>query len=117
MMEKTIGFSLIVAGALVIVGVVMLSKEQIAWPIFRAIIYLAVPILVMWFFLHKGFRLAEKILLERPAPIIFLGVLSVLVFLFSEVDLIPYSIFLVGFMMIYLGLFFVLVIANLNIGF
>lgn len=116
-MEKIIGFTLITVGTLIIIGVIVLSKQQIAWPILRASIYLAVPILALWFAFSRGSLLAENILLEWPAPLLFLGALSILVYLFSEMDILPYSIFLVGFMIAYFGMFFVFVIGNLNIGF
>lgn len=119
-MEKLIGYSCIIVGIIIILGVIILSKQQIARPIFRASICLAVPILALWSFFYMGSRLAERILFDQPYQLLFLGALTVLIFIFNGFEmkhLLPFSVFLIGFMMIYFGFFFVLVVANMRIGF
>ncbi|NMH87359.1 hypothetical protein [Flavivirga algicola] len=119
-MEKLIGYTCIILGALIIFVVVILSKQQIGWSIIKASICLAVPILLLWVSFYMGFSLAESIIFDQPYQLFFLGILSLLVFLFSgfEMKHLPsFLVFLIGFMIIYFGLFMVLVIANMRIGF
>ncbi|QCE39926.1 hypothetical protein [Psychroserpens sp. NJDZ02] len=119
-METLIGYSCILVGIICILGVVFFSKQQIGRLIFRASICMAVPILGLWLsfiFLHLNF--AEYLLLEIPYSLIFLGTLIILTFIYNGFEMkniLSFLVFLIGFMIIYFGIFTVC-IDNMSIGF
>lgn len=119
-MEKLIGYSCIIVGLIFILGVLFFSKQQIGWPIFKASICLAVPVLALWISFAFGVSLAEDIIFKWPYNTIFLVTLTVLTFIFNGFEmkhLLSFLVFLIGFMMIYFGLFWALIIGNMRIGF
>ncbi|ADV51301.1 hypothetical protein Celal_4058 [Cellulophaga algicola DSM 14237] len=120
-MEHLIGYFFITIGIMCMLGVVLLSKERIGWLIIRASICMAVPILSLWLsllFLHLNF--AEYLLLEVPYSLLFYAILTILTFIVNGFDmknLRSFIVFLIGFMMLYFGLYFEFIIGTMRIGF
>ena len=116
----TIGYLCILIGILFVLGVLKFSKQNVGLPIFRASIFMAVPILILFGFYYFGFGFAENVLFHWPYQIPSLIILSLLTFVYSRFNIkqIPlFLMFLIGFLLLCIGMFLVVIIINLRIGF
>jgi len=116
----TIGYSCIIAGILFVLGIIKLSKQNIGLRILRASIFMAVPLLTLCVFYYFGFGFADDLLFNWPYQIPFLIILSTLSFIYSgftKQQILLFLVFLIGFLLICVGLFLVVIIVNLRIGF
>ena len=119
-MVLEIGYTCIVAGLLLILGLAYFSKQKIGLLITKAVFILSVPILLLWIFSYFGFSVMEEILFYWPYQITFYTTLIIFAFKYSgftKNQILPFFVFLIGYILVYFGLFLILYVGTLRIGF
>ncbi|SDF34012.1 hypothetical protein [Cellulophaga baltica] len=115
-----IGFTCILLGITIVVVTTYYSHPRIRNSIFKASLYISLPVIVLALLFYFGFNFAEAVLFDLPCQIVALIVISIYSYYYSgfkRIDIPSFIALFLGLLLFFFGLFFVIVIATMHLGF